>query len=70
MHFKIGGMNVKTLPAMTLVNDDVMTKMKEQGRMKPQCHLFYANRVVDIDDGLKKFDGEPEMAHTSGQEKD
>lgn len=30
---------------------------KEKDNFKPTCHMFYSQRVVDIKDGLPKWDG-------------
>jgi len=30
---------------------------EERERFKPKCHLFYGQRVIDIRDGLPKWEG-------------
>jgi hypothetical protein len=30
---------------------------------KPTCHIFYDQRVIDVDDGLPKWSGHKDQSH-------
>ncbi|KAF5380314.1 hypothetical protein D9757_007944 [Collybiopsis confluens] len=41
-------------------------KIKNWELIKPTVHIFYETRMLDVDDGMPKWDGYPEVSNRIG----